>query len=159
MRLFYTRLVLFATSAFAYVAPLLSEPSRHNVTSTSVGRWVKAVNAQLDAAIVEPAGGSGYAVVTFRRNVDGRAAVIQISATSEPLRRATADTMQRLHRLPPMPPGIDPQQPIRAQLLFADEDSGSYQQNRNRMLVGARAMNQRFAKDIAPAAVELAATG
>lgn len=157
MRSLFMRLILLVASAFVYAAPLLSQPPHREASPLSVDGWVKAVNAQLDAAIVMPDGSNGIATVTFRRGANGRATDVHVAAKSEQLKRAAFETIRKLDRLPQMPPGVDMQQAVKAQLLFADDDGVAYQRARQTMLAGAQVINRQFARNIVLPAVELAA--
>ncbi len=145
MRTLFTRLFLMASAAFLFVSPLLARVSDGRAPPPGVDAWVKAVNAKIDDAMVEPYGASGPVIAHFRRADSGRAVEVQVDRASPALERAMRVTLGKLRRLPPMPQGVDPHQRIKVQILFDDgSNAWDYQVERRAMLAAAEEANRRF---------------
>jgi hypothetical protein len=145
MRSLFTYPMMIASAAFLYVTPLPAAGQIEDARPGTVAEWVKQVNLKLDRSMPVGDNRTGLVVVTFRRGADGYPAAVQVHDARPALRHAARETLRRARQLPPLPPGIKPDQRITMQLLFAgDEDLEVYSAKRSAMTVYANDTNRRF---------------
>jgi hypothetical protein len=139
-----TRLSLLA-AALVPISPLVADTPPSAEPPATVHDWVTAVNARIDAVLINKAQLDGTVTVAFRRGGDGLASEIEIRGARPAMAHAARRTLARLGQLPPLPRGIDPRQQIKLQLLFgAGDDRETFDDKRRAMLAAASERNGRI---------------
>jgi TonB family protein len=145
MRFLFTCPLLIVSTAFFHVSPVLAADRIEDARPDSVAEWVRQVNLKLYRSMAVGEDVQGLVVVTFRRGADGRPAAVQVHDAPLSLDQAARETLRRAHRLPPLPFGVNPDQPIRVRLLFAgDENRAVYVAKRRALFASADAANHMF---------------
>jgi hypothetical protein len=152
------RLMLLSSAVFLNASSLLAESPRITPPAT-LAAWIDTVNARIARTLSASPDADGTATARFRLSAGGAPEDIRVTAPTPALDRALRTEFAHLRDLPPLPPGVDPRNPIEMRvMIYGGDDDAVYAARRQAMLNSAARENSQLAARLAGGPVVRPAT-